>query len=152
MIAFMLDDACMETFDSPLDAVSVWIEACITQMLPARNHAAQSGYGEAALPVLLQIFRQRDKNRIDQNRVRDASGFWIARIDIKAENHHAQPDSDLRRGKTGAIQMAHGLLHIGNQSVQFRRIESIHLLRALPQAGITHSKNRTYHRIRPDVR
>ena len=42
--------------------------------------------------------------------------------------------------QTGAVHGVHGVFHIGDQRVQFRRIEAIDLPCPLPESGVAHLK------------
>ena len=54
--------------------------------------------------------------------------------------------------KADALKVPHGVLHVGKQVTQRGRIEVDNLPRALPQARVAHSKNRTDRHSQPDFR
>jgi hypothetical protein len=63
---------------------------------------------------------------IDEHREGHRIRIRVARIGLDAENHHAQPHPDLRRSKPRAIEIAHGVPHIGEQGLELRRAEFAH--------------------------
>ncbi len=60
---------------------------------------------------------------------------------MHAEDHHAQADADLRRGEPGAVEVRHGVAHVGQQGLELRRAEGPHFLRALEKPWIAHAQN-----------
>ena len=61
-----------------------------------------------------------------------SSASGIARVRRDAEDHHAQPHADLRRGEAGAVQVRHRVAHVLQQRVQLRRAEALDRQRLLP--------------------
>ena len=51
----------------------------------------------------------------------------------------------LRRGQTGAIEVAHGFLEVNDQRMQLRRVELLYRSGLLPQALVAHSENGSNH-------
>jgi hypothetical protein len=63
---------------------------------------------------------------------------------LEAEYHHSQPDPDLRCGEPGAIEMAHGVLHINKQVFELRRAKPANRLRNSQEAWVAHFQNFAY--------
>ena len=73
--------------------------------------------------------------------MRNRLGIGIARIVIHPEDRDLQTYADLRRGQARPVERVHRVLHVGEQRMQFRRVELLDRTRALEQARIAHAQN-----------
>lgn len=112
VVALVLHYARMETFHPALETPPAFVMALVVQALPARHPTTHAGYRKTAFPALLFLIAEGRQHRIDQHRLRHRRRVRIARIRLAAEDHHAQIDADLRRGKPGSVQMRHGIAHV----------------------------------------
>ncbi len=64
---------------------------------------------------------------------------------LEAEDDHPQPDTDLRRGKTGALGVDHRFVQVADQRQELLGPQTLDRSRALEEARITHEKNRPNH-------
>ncbi len=140
MIVFVLHDARMKARAAALDRFAVLVEPRVAQAGKTRHHPAHAGHRQAALPALLEVIAQRRQGRIDQNGLRHRLGLGVARVVLDAENHDLQPDADLRRRESGAVERRHRIAHVGEQRVQLGGVEFRHRLRAFEQTRVAHSQ------------
>ena len=123
-----------------------------------RRQSVRTPYGEPSAELLVGTFAGREVVFLP----RHGDGHALAPHEI---NYRANIDAlrrlgvtdvfavaavggiraDLRRGKTGAVGCAHGVEHVAQQFVQFRRIEPIHRPTDPQQTRIPHAKNRPDH-------
>lgn len=145
----MLDDARMKALDRAFDWLTERIEAGITKLMPAWHHAAQSGHGQTSFPAILHCIGKRRQHGIDQDRIGNDFGIRVTDIRFETENDDAQTNADLRRRQADTVKVPHRLFHIGDEPMQFRRVERFDRPRLLPQARIAHLKDSPDRHSRP---
>ena len=141
MVDFVLYDAGVEILDIAADRMAVRIESGVVQAGPARHAAAQTGHRQAAFEGVFLFFGQRPQDRIDEDRLGHVRRLRIARIVAHAEDHELQVDADLRRGQAGAVGRMHGVEHVFDQGIEFRRVELENRLGHPQQPRIAHPEN-----------
>jgi tRNA-2-methylthio-N6-dimethylallyladenosine synthase len=143
MIDFMLHDAGMKLGDGAIDRAAGRIDARVAELPVAWHQPAHARNGQTALPTLLHLRPKRRELGIDENGERDLLGVGVARVGLDTEYDNPEPDPDLRRRKTRSIKILHGVPHIAQQAVEFRRAERGHRVGDLKQSRIAHSQNFT---------
>jgi len=81
---------------------------------------------------------------VDEFRVGHGIGLRVTRIHLEPENHHPQAHADLRCSEPRAIEIAHGVPHIGQQRLEFGSTEPADRFSDRQQARIAHSENFAY--------
>src|SRR3990170_5404076 len=85
------------------------------------------------------LFRSdRRQYRIYQHGCRYRFHMGIAWIGLNTENRHALRDANLRRRETRAAQLGHGIKHVSDELVEFRRIELLYRFGLPVQQRIAH--------------
>jgi hypothetical protein len=138
----VLHDTRMEAAHHAIYGCAILIVTGVMQPGVTRDDATHAGHGKTAFPAVFHLVIDRCERGIDEYGVRHLFGIRIARIFAHPEYHHAQAHADLRRGDACTIHVAHGVLHILDQRMQFRRIKLFHRRGHLQQQRIAHAQNR----------
>jgi hypothetical protein len=76
-------------------------------------------------------------------------GDWqlvrVARVRVEAEDHQTQIDADLRRCQANTICGMHGFVHVGDDRLEFGKVNVPNRLCHPQQPGITHFQYFAYH-------
>src|SRR5581483_10913395 len=145
VVALVLHHARVEALDRAVDRLAKGVEAGVADLAVARHDAAHPGHRQASLPALLHLAPDRLHRRVDEHGVRHLLGIRVARVLLHAEDDDAQQHPDLRGGEPGAVQVLHGVAHVGDQLAQPARAEGLDLARALEQARVAHPEDRPDH-------
>jgi len=144
MIAFMLDDAGMESLCHARDFAAVHIETAIANVKRPFDETAQAGYRQASFPATLDLAAHDLDLGIDQHRqwrgaIEALRQFGVAAPLGRLKNDDAQRDMDLRRSETSAVRVDHRLDHVGDQTPYLRRGGIGDWVSHLRQHGMAHA-------------
>jgi hypothetical protein len=90
------------------------------------------------------VFTQGCQDRVDQYRKGHGIRFRVARVQFEAEYHDAQAHPDLRCSEAGAIEIAHGVPHIGKQAFELGSAKLEYRFGYRQEARIAHFENFAY--------
>ncbi len=141
MVAFMLHDPRMKALDGAINSFSKLIEASISKAAKARYKPAQTRHGKAPLPTIFLFVTNEFNFRVDQDGLRDLLGIGIPGISADGKYHHTQRNTNLRRSKPRAVEISHGVPHVGYQFQQFRSTKGFDRLGDLKESGIAHAQH-----------
>ena len=112
----MLHHAGVKAFYRAVYGVTIGVKAGVTNVGKTRNHAAHSGYRQAAFPVVVYCVPYRRDDGVDQDGAGNQFAVGVAGVGFtRAKNHHLQIHPNLRRGKACAVGGVHGVQQISYQ-------------------------------------